>query len=245
MHYSDHAFGKYDADGNVMKTMEAVNTTSGSTVVMGNRMGLTHQDARQVGSMYDCLAEIDDFKLCTPDADGCTTEDCGCHQDASALDEIIKTTDDQGCNRCLKKCPAYNYGTSGPCGCPEGLQHGCFEAGGTEYCYCREPTTTTTTTTTSSTTTTTTTSTSDAATTTQQESGQPQSEACKPDEAWWCEHHVDAKLSFEIPVLKLECSGGSGFSFDQFSGPGANLRTRATAGLASLGAPKQSLLLSF
>ncbi|CAE7238724.1 MEP1B, partial [Symbiodinium sp. CCMP2456] len=122
MHYSDTAFGIVDADGTKLKTMEAVNSPNGSTVVMGNRMGLTHQDARQVGSMYGCLEEIDHFKLCTPDPEGCTMEDCGCHQEASALDEIIKTTDAQGCNRCLKMCPMHPYGTSGACGCPEGLE---------------------------------------------------------------------------------------------------------------------------
>ncbi|CAE7359070.1 nas-28 [Symbiodinium natans] len=130
MHYSDTAFGKTDADGKKMKTMEAVDSPYGSNVVMGNRMGLTHQDARQVGSMYGCLDEIDHFKLCTTHPEGCTIEDCGCHQDASALDEVIKTTDDQGCNRCQNKCPSYPYGTSGACGCPVGLQHGCFEIEG-------------------------------------------------------------------------------------------------------------------
>jgi len=88
MHYGDTSFGKSDASGNSMKTMRQV-TDSGK--VMGNRMGLTNLDAKQVAAAY-CGADYshEDFKVCTNDADSCTAEECICHQDPRSDDPIIK-----------------------------------------------------------------------------------------------------------------------------------------------------------
>lgn len=128
MHYSDTAFGV----GGGKKTMVF---TGDSKVIMGNRMGLTHADAKQVAQAYGCLDQLTHFKLCTEKSDSCTTESCKC----LGTDVIkIKTTNAHGaeCYRCASQCPAAPYGTSGSCGCPEGCTKDCFTSGGTEYCSC-------------------------------------------------------------------------------------------------------------
>jgi len=172
MHYSDTSFGKYDANGHKMKTMESVD---GSASVMGNYMGLTSLDAQQLGSMYDCLDAVSDFKMCTNDPEKCTMEDCGCHQDPSGTSEKIKTTDSSGCNRCLARCPDSPYGTAGVCGCIEGMTKSCFTSGGKEYCGCEAPPPPT------------------PAPTTPPPTPAPEPDAepsgqCKPDAEWWCEY---------------------------------------------------------
>eukprot|EP00929_Paragymnodinium_shiwhaense_P046046 TRINITY_DN23471_c0_g2_i1.p1 TRINITY_DN23471_c0_g2~~TRINITY_DN23471_c0_g2_i1.p1 ORF type:complete len:675 (+),score=164.94 TRINITY_DN23471_c0_g2_i1:88-2025(+) len=135
MHYGDSDFGLHDDNGKKLKTMKALDA---EVSVMGNELGLTQMDAEQVGTMYGCLDQIKDFTLCTNDPNKCTKEDCVCHQDPSTHDEIIKTVDADGCQRCMKRCPNYNSGTTGTCGCPAGWEYGCFESGGKDYCYCKE-----------------------------------------------------------------------------------------------------------
>merc|ERR1712232_1032698 len=96
----------------------------------------TLQDSRQLGEMYGCLEEIDHFKLCPPDPLGCTKEDCGCHQDQSSAGDIIKVTDEEGCHRCMKECPAVPHGIPVACGCPEGMSKTSFTSDDKEYYSC-------------------------------------------------------------------------------------------------------------
>merc|ERR1719271_292771 len=58
MHYGDEDF----SIGGGKKTMVFKGQ---SNVKMGNRMGLTYADAKQVASMYKCLDKLESFKLCT------------------------------------------------------------------------------------------------------------------------------------------------------------------------------------
>lgn len=132
MHYGDSDFGKRDAAGNKMKTMEAVGA---SVSIMGNGMGLTLQDARQVGKMYGCLDEIDDFKVCTNDPGKCTKDECVCHQDPAESTPVMKAQDGD-CFRCLKQCPDSPYGSPSACACPEGRAKSSFSSNGETFTGC-------------------------------------------------------------------------------------------------------------
>jgi len=111
MHYGDDAFAKVPHT----KTMEPLTDTKKK---MGNRMGLTHADAMQVGTMYGCSDEIDGFRVCTNDPAGCTEEDCTCHQSPGEVLGIIKVEDEAtGCKRCLPRCPDYPDGSPSMCTC--------------------------------------------------------------------------------------------------------------------------------
>jgi hypothetical protein len=123
MHYGDDYFAKGDK-----KTMTFVGD---SNVVMGNRMGLTYQDVLQTARMYGCEDKIENFKLCTEKADGCTKEACSCGP-STKLTKI----QDGDCFRCMKECPPYPQGTAGSCGCPAGFTKSCFEGSGKNYCGC-------------------------------------------------------------------------------------------------------------
>jgi hypothetical protein len=135
MHYGDTSFGIVDASGHSMKTMTQKKDTG---KVMGNRMGLTNLDAKQVAAAY-CGTDYthEDFKVCTNDADSCTAEECICHQDPRSDDPIIKVGE-PGCHKCLQRCPTAPYGTSGACGCPAGCSTSSFESGGRTYTMCNE-----------------------------------------------------------------------------------------------------------
>jgi len=122
MHYGDTTFGEPGK-----KTMIPVTPT---TRRMGNRMGLTRADARQVAKAYGCLGTLPDFRLCSNMADGCTTEDCVCHSG-------IKVTDGS-CKRCSKRCVLYPSGEPNPCVCTAGYVLSTFESGGLTYRRCKD-----------------------------------------------------------------------------------------------------------
>jgi len=133
MHYENGAGGKIGPDGNSMPTMKAVGK---KVSVMGNMMGLTKNDALQLGNMYKCTEQVKNFKMCTNDPEQCTKEACGCLQIASQKETKIKTEDKDGCKRCLRRCPNYPTGSPRPCGCPLGMTKGSWEQGRT-YTYCK------------------------------------------------------------------------------------------------------------
>merc|ERR1719361_2076171 len=85
---------------------------------MGNRLGLTGADAKQLGLMYGCADKIN-WKLCPTNK--CTTDECVCHQSThnvrNGLFPIIKSTDKDGCSRCIVHCADTG---SHHCGCPFG-----------------------------------------------------------------------------------------------------------------------------
>eukprot|EP00928_Gymnodinium_smaydae_P027098 TRINITY_DN2106_c0_g1_i4.p1 TRINITY_DN2106_c0_g1~~TRINITY_DN2106_c0_g1_i4.p1 ORF type:complete len:429 (-),score=60.35 TRINITY_DN2106_c0_g1_i4:144-1430(-) len=126
MHYGDDDFGLPGK-----KTMEYVDPNSPK--VMGNRMGLTQADAQQVAKMYGCLGREKKFKLCTEKPDGCTSEDCVCHQGSGRIKVV-----DGKCNRCAKQCPNAPYGSPEACGCPAGCSKSSFTNSGTKYSYCNQ-----------------------------------------------------------------------------------------------------------
>jgi len=134
MHYGDDAFGKHGADGRPMKTMKAYHQLVSH---MGNRMGLTLQDALQLGKMYRCEHQVKRLKMCSNDPLRCTNGACGCHQDASKNNEKIKVTVRTGCFQCVSRCSNYNYGTPNYCGCPAGRTKGYFTSSGKKYYYCK------------------------------------------------------------------------------------------------------------
>jgi len=135
MHYSDSSFGMYDASGNQLKTMRQKQETG---KIMGNRMGLTNLDAKQVAAAY-CSDDYthQDFKVCTNDPDSCTAEECICHQDPRAEDPVLKVGE-PGCYKCLLRCPTAPYGSSASCGCPVGCTTSSFEMNGKTYTMCNE-----------------------------------------------------------------------------------------------------------
>mmetsp|Transcript_63377 Transcript_63377/g.198395 ORF Transcript_63377/g.198395 Transcript_63377/m.198395 type:complete len:613 (+) Transcript_63377:72-1910(+) len=128
MHYGDDTFAASPGT----KTMFDLHATG---KLMGNRMGLTNADVRQVAKMYGCLSAVSDFKLCTNDKQGCTTESCVCHQQPSSGKEIVKVVSGS-CQQCLQRCPTYPTGTDSTCGCPEGYDFGQFDSDGTTFSYC-------------------------------------------------------------------------------------------------------------
>jgi hypothetical protein len=134
MHYGDTDFGKKDANGNSMKTMEFKGS---SNKPMGNRQGLTNADVQQVAKMYGCTDTVQQFKLCTEKADGCSPSDCICHQ-SSGLKKIKGPQDN--CYQCAKQCPPASggSGTSGYCGCGTGQVKDCWNDGGKKYCMCKK-----------------------------------------------------------------------------------------------------------
>merc|ERR1719277_590100 len=85
---------------------------------MGNRLGLSAADTKQVGLMYGCADSVN-WKLCPTDT--CTTDECICHQSQhdvrKGLFPIIKSTDANKCNRCVVHCADTG---SRNCGCPAG-----------------------------------------------------------------------------------------------------------------------------
>lgn len=125
MHYSDTAFGLPGKKTMVFK--------GESNKPMGNRMGLTYDDALQAAKMYKCEDSLKQFKLCSSSPDGCTKEACTCHQGSG----LLKFTDGV-CSQCLRQCPAYPSGTSGACGCAVGCEKYCFDSGGNTYCTCKD-----------------------------------------------------------------------------------------------------------
>lgn len=137
MHYGDTDFGRKQADGTPMKTMEYVKPT---TKLMGNRMGLTQADAVQVAKMYKCEGQQKKFKLCPLNPKACMKEDCVCSQGSGFLKTI-----DGGCNRCVPSCTdiPQMFDPSKPCGCPAGETKKRIDT----MVYCEKVTTTTTTTT--------------------------------------------------------------------------------------------------
>lgn len=84
LHYGENVLGK-DVDRKRLKTIEKV---APSTRTMGNRMGLSQVDARQVTHMYGCTVPAY-FTLCAV-SKGCAKHDCACHQ--SGTSTIIKVT---------------------------------------------------------------------------------------------------------------------------------------------------------
>jgi hypothetical protein len=102
MHYADWSF----SIGNGKKTMVPIGHARGK---MGNRMGLSHYDVLQLVAMYE-LDYPNKVSLCSNDPNGCTKEDCMCHQDPEKPGAYIKVTEGQ-CSRCIKACPS-----NGNCG---------------------------------------------------------------------------------------------------------------------------------
>jgi len=102
MHYGDDTFAIGDS-----KTM----TSLVPGKVMGNRMGLSGADAKQVAKMYGCEDDVN-FVTCTTNVDGCTAEDCICHS-GSGDDIFIKAVVSETCKRCGQQCPDYPEGTTG------------------------------------------------------------------------------------------------------------------------------------
>lgn len=130
MHYTQTEFGRIDANGNTMKTMEYVGY---SNKPMGNRQGLSYADVKQLATMYGCLNSIKEFKLCTQKNDGCSSSECECVP-SSGLHKITKSP---GCFQCAKMCPQCTRGTSGYCGCSEGSEKDSFTQDGTTYSCCK------------------------------------------------------------------------------------------------------------
>lgn len=94
---------------------------------MGNRMGLTGQDAKQVATMYGCGDSVN-FKTCTTNPKKSTYGNCVCHTDLVDFSKprdtkILKITDDYGGQRCQPQCGDYpnNY-RPGSCACPQGCK---------------------------------------------------------------------------------------------------------------------------
>jgi len=100
-------------------------------------MGLTQQDALQLGKMYKCESQVKRFKVCPNDGTQCSSEACGCHQDATQKSEVMKTEKKKGCFQCLKRCPDEPSGITSICGCPAGLKKSSFEQSGKTYHQCK------------------------------------------------------------------------------------------------------------
>lgn len=90
---------------------------------MGNRMGLTGADAKQVATMYGCGDSVN-FKTCTTNPKKSTYGNCLCHKDLADTTKepaIVKVTDSDGGHRCMAQCgdhpSSYHKGS---CGCPQG-----------------------------------------------------------------------------------------------------------------------------
>jgi len=130
MHYSDDAFGKYGTDGRPMKTMQFKGS---SHRPMGNRQGLTYNDAKQMAEFYGCSNQLNHFELCTEKADGCSSSSCTCHQGV-----LQKFKNGNSCYQCAYECPKDGTGTSGHCGCGEGYEKFCFGgSSGSDFCGCK------------------------------------------------------------------------------------------------------------
>jgi len=116
MHYSATDFSNGTKEMFEDGTADTISIRAGVvTKVMGNRLGLTGFDAKQLGFMYGCATDID-WKLCprAKDGNGCSTEPCVCLQDTDGVFPVIKATVD-GCHRCVRIC---SDDGSSDCGCP-------------------------------------------------------------------------------------------------------------------------------
>jgi len=129
MHYGDSDFAIPGT-----KTMQAIGDQRGQ---MGQRMGMSHADAQQLGLMYHCTAKK--FLLCTNDLNKCTKEDCVCHHSDESKGPLVKTFSGwptADCKRCEKMCPDIKTGTCLPqCGCGSGYDRQTFQMGGGGVCY--------------------------------------------------------------------------------------------------------------
>lgn len=137
MHYANGAGGKIIGVGRDRRQLPTMKAIGKEVSVMGNKMGLTKNDALQLGNMYKCAEQVKNFKMCTNDPKQCTKEACGCLQIASQEVTLYKDEDKDGCKRCLTRCPNWNRGTTRPCGCPLGMTKGSVEQNSRTLYFCK------------------------------------------------------------------------------------------------------------
>jgi len=142
MHYDERAFGIRDANGEKTQTIQAVAPTH---VAMGQDMGFARSDAEQLGEMYGCLSEIEEFKLCPvlENASTCSSEACTCHSGNNAVFfKINQGTFDAPCYVCSEECPTVDgkASTNFYCSCRGDLVKKQLTCGDKPCWACREQT---------------------------------------------------------------------------------------------------------
>jgi len=104
--------------------------------LLGQRMGLTQQDAAMVAKAYNCAAaqECPGSAVEAFAAEGACATNCVCYANGMAM---IKQTDSSGCQTCQRSCPSdgNTCTTDASCACPKGMVREGEQADDSTPCY--------------------------------------------------------------------------------------------------------------